>query len=163
FPTLFGKPKEIMQRYLALLTVITINSTVYILRACFERSVKNTWWGSDRAIWIFMTVVTLVGLVWAWRRYKTQAVTPETLMPKKGEVIVFQLLSIVCLAVAAYLLGWGVLFEEGREIVMLCGVVWGGMLGIFYLRHALSRIPSEPKPEPSPEGVLTPEQIEQQK
>src|SRR5262249_15558340 len=85
FPTLFGKPKEIMYRYMALLTVITINSTVYLLQAFFENSISDYWWGSSFAVWTFMAIVTVLGIVWAWRRHTGIMATAESQMPNKGE------------------------------------------------------------------------------
>jgi outer membrane protein assembly factor BamB len=140
FPTLFGKPKEIMYRYMALLTVVTINSTAYILQAFFENSISQYWWGSPFAVWTFMAVVTLLGMIWAWRRHTGIVATAESQMPARGEVIGFQVLSLIGLALAPYLLGRGLLFKEGgREVIMVCSVVWSGTLGILYLRWVMTR------------------------
>ncbi len=145
FPTLFGKPKEIMYRYMALLTVITINSTAYILQAFFENSIKEYWWGTPFALWSFMAIVTVIGMIWAWRRHTGVVAMAESQMPARGEVIGFQVLSLVGLALAPYLLGKGWLFKVGgREVLMVCAVVWSGTLGILYLRYVLGKAP-QPK------------------
>ena len=68
FPSLFGKPKEIMQRYLALLTVMSVNSIAYIVHMAVQtwggETLRGGWWASPLALWIFMAVVTLLGTVW---------------------------------------------------------------------------------------------------
>lgn len=140
FPTLFGKPKEIMYRYMAMLTVVSINSTAYILQAFFENSIKGYWWGTPFALWTFMAIVTVIGMFWAWRRHQGIIATAESQMPARGEVIGFQVLSLVGLALAPYLLGKGWLFKVGgREVLMVCAVIWSGTLGILYLRYLLSK------------------------
>src|SRR5262249_25394411 len=70
FPTLFGKPKEIMQRYLALLTTITITSTVYLLFVWQSAKIRDHWWGRLPALRGFMAITTLLGALWAWRRHR---------------------------------------------------------------------------------------------
>jgi outer membrane protein assembly factor BamB len=168
FPTLFGKPKEIMKRYLALLTVASINSIVYLVCLYFE-------WPSLPILFAFMTVVTALGIIWAWRRYRDLPDAPsavvsfdpkdesysakpvtfaESMVPKRGEMIALQVLSLVCLALAPYLLGIGLLFKDGgREVLMLAGVVWSGTLGALYLRHAAGRSP-DVKPAFPLEGIM---------
>jgi outer membrane protein assembly factor BamB len=154
FPTLFGKPKEIMSRYLALLTVSSIIGIVYIVRYFVEKSIKEYWWGSELALWVFMTLATLLGLAWAWRRHKAQTATLADQMPKKGEIIAFQVLSIAGLMFVSYLFGIGELFKpDGRVYVIVGAVIWSGMLGIFYLRWAAARTPDAKLAFPL-EGVM---------
>jgi hypothetical protein len=65
FPSLFGSPREIMRRWLALLSVASVLSLVVLIQATFPGWLGISW----VALWLFMAVVTLLGTIWAWRRY----------------------------------------------------------------------------------------------
>jgi outer membrane protein assembly factor BamB len=146
FPTLFGKPKEVMQRYLALLSVASINSIVYLLHiwlsgyAWFRGSVV----GPPIVVWSFMSVTTLLGTIWAIKRHRDAVAAGNTSMPARGEVVVYQLLSLVGLAVVCYAWGAGCLLLPGWvEMLLVSAVVWSGTLAILYDRWTLSRTPVE--------------------
>lgn len=162
FPSLFGKPKEIMQRYLALLTVMSVNSIAYMIHLAAQtwggETLRGTWWTSPLALWTFMAVVTLLGTAWAWRRYRAaiHAGLTDGLVPKKGEVIVFVVLSLVGLVLIPYALGAGELFDprqQWREMLVAFAVIWAGTLGALYLRGAAER---DPRAQPALplEGVM---------
>jgi outer membrane protein assembly factor BamB len=141
FPTLFGKPKEILNRYLALLTVTSIDCVIYLTGFFCEKWIKGHWWGTPVALWSYMTVVALLGMVWAWRRHKAQGLTASAQLPQKGEIIGFQILSLVGLVLIPYWFGTGELFKSGEGYLLTAAVIWSGMLGIFYLRRAAARQP----------------------
>jgi outer membrane protein assembly factor BamB len=157
FPTLFGKPKEIMQRYLALLTTITITSTVYLLHVWLYPSLRGHAWASPLVLWSFMAIATLLGAVWAWRRHRAavrNGVAADALLPKRGEEIVFILLSLSGLVLASYAFGRGELLDSPwKEFLLMWAVVWAGTLTGLYLRNAQTRNPNS-KPRLSMEGMM---------
>src|SRR5205807_3732484 len=65
FPTVFGGWK----RWLALLTVLATNSTLYGLQYWFATSLVESWWGTPAALWTVMTLVVVLGSAWAWQRH----------------------------------------------------------------------------------------------
>ncbi|MBY0527239.1 MAG: PQQ-binding-like beta-propeller repeat protein [Gemmataceae bacterium] len=162
FPSLFGSPKDIFRRYSALLTVISINSLAYMLHlglhTYFAQEIQGSWWASQPALWVFMAVVTLVGTYWAWRRYCTavKAGQGDGLVPRRGEWLIFQILSYAGLLVAAYALGTGKFFdtrEPWLEMVAMWTTIWAGTLGIQYLRSTARRNPGT-RPNIPLEGVM---------
>src|SRR5262249_16507354 len=133
FPPLFRKPKKILNRYLPPLTLARINNAIYLGGFFSPKWIKGYWWGTEFALWSFMTVVTVLGMVWAWRRHKAQGATAAAQLPQKGEIIGFQVLSLLGLVLIPYWFGTGELLKSGREFLVVAVVIWSGMLGIFYL------------------------------
>ncbi len=69
FPAVFGGLALVMRRWMAALTVLSLNSTLYFLQTCCVRWLIGSWWGTPQALWLTMSVVTLLGILWAWRRH----------------------------------------------------------------------------------------------
>ncbi len=69
FPAVFGGLMLVLRRWLAALSVLSVNSTLYILQDWCMRWLVGTWWGTPPALWLTMTLVTLLGILWAWRRH----------------------------------------------------------------------------------------------
>lgn len=65
FPTVFGG----WQRWLALLSTAGTNLTLVSLQWWFAESLVGSWWGTPIALWTAMTVASVLGLGWAWRRH----------------------------------------------------------------------------------------------
>src|SRR5262249_26055417 len=99
FPAVFGGLTGQLKRWLALLTVISLNSLLYLLYdwewSC--RWLKGTWWGSPLALWVFMTLLTLAGTLWAWRRHlrAVQADQPLAERPGRGEHVALWIMSLL--------------------------------------------------------------------
>ncbi|MBL8799092.1 MAG: PQQ-like beta-propeller repeat protein, partial [Planctomycetia bacterium] len=145
FPTLFGSPKEVMQRYMALLTVASINSMVYLLHIWLSGYdwFRTSLVGPPVVLWSFMSLTTLLGTVWAIRRHRAALAAGTTSMPARGEVVAYQLLSLVGLGIVCYAWGAGSLLLPGWvEMLLVSAVVWSGTLAILYDRWALSRAPA---------------------
>ncbi len=69
FPAVFGGLALVMRRWMAALTVLSLNSTLYFLQLWCVRWLVGSWWGTPQALWLTMSVVTLLGILWAWRRH----------------------------------------------------------------------------------------------
>src|SRR5207244_3522389 len=106
FPALFGGLLIFFRRWMAALTVLSMNSTFYVLQDWFSAHLLNSWWGTPQALWLSVSAVTLLGTLWAWRRHARQlsdgpaASSP----PGKGELITLLVFSAIA----------------------LCGMAWGG-------------------------------------
>jgi outer membrane protein assembly factor BamB len=69
FPAVFGGLALVMRRWMTALTVLSLNSTLYFLQTCCVRWLIGSWWGTAQALWLMMAIVTLLGILWAWRRH----------------------------------------------------------------------------------------------
>jgi outer membrane protein assembly factor BamB len=93
FPAVFGGLLLVLRRWMAALTVASVNSMLYMLYSEFGEVLSNFGWlesflsklGLDGAkfvrfleglhldqpmvLWIAMLIVTLLGTIWAWRRH----------------------------------------------------------------------------------------------
>jgi outer membrane protein assembly factor BamB len=65
FPALAGVLAVAMRRWLALFSVLSLNSTLYILHAWFRGYLSGTILGGPTAIWTIMIGVTILGGAWA--------------------------------------------------------------------------------------------------
>ena len=136
FPALFGKPQDVMRRWLALLSVASILSMLYLF-----------WWGSQVKLWQILAGLTLAGAAWGWWRHRTLVRTGygESLRPSEGEGIVFRILSVIVFGLVAYGLGAGVLLQPPfKEFLLMAVVVWAGTLGIVLLNWQSRRDPEAP-------------------
>src|SRR5262249_7015152 len=68
FPAIFGGVFTLFRQWLAFITVISANSTILLLVLWLGPPLRGSWWGSEAGVWFVMTMITLVGLLWAWRR-----------------------------------------------------------------------------------------------
>ncbi len=69
FPAVFGGLTMVLRRWMAALTVLSLNSTLYLAQNWCMRWLAGSWWGRPEALWLTMMVVTLLGVLWAWRRH----------------------------------------------------------------------------------------------
>ncbi len=99
FPTVFGGVLILFRQWTAFITALSLNSTLYLLHL-WKGSVwfRNSWWNTEPALWSAMTIVTLLCLLWAWRRQLhnlTQGIDAlET--PTRTEFLILSVLSITC-------------------------------------------------------------------
>ena len=153
FPAVFGGLMLVLKRWMVLLSVASVNSTVYLLHGWFEGSLRESWWGKPLSLWTLMTLVTLAGALWSWRRHRAappEARTAAALRARRSEKIVLGLFSLVGLAAAGY--GWseGVLFQAPwKELLVMGGVAWVGALYLAYLGFSANDRPALPA-----EGVM---------
>jgi outer membrane protein assembly factor BamB len=69
FPAVLGGLILVLRRWAAALTVLSANSTLFVAQTWFAPRLLLSWWGTPLALWLAMTVVTLLGVLWAWRRH----------------------------------------------------------------------------------------------
>jgi outer membrane protein assembly factor BamB len=138
----FGGLALLLRRWLVLLSVACTLSTLYLAHAWFRGSLKDSWWGSQTALWVAAAVVTLLGAAWSWRRYRAavRAGRGETLQPRRGERFVLGLLSMTGLAVVCWTLAQGVLLvSPWRELLPVWVVAWTGSLCLVRWRQGNPR------------------------
>src|SRR5262249_46044287 len=73
-------------------TALTLNSTIYLAHRWFGGQLLGSWWGTQVALWLAMTLVTLLATFWATRRHADDEA------PSRTEAVVLGLLSLSCLA-----------------------------------------------------------------
>jgi outer membrane protein assembly factor BamB len=116
FPALFGGLILVLRRWTAALTVLSVNSTFYLAQSWFAPRLLLSWWGTPLALWLVLTAVTLLGVLWAWRRHLAGLAgcgwkgTPQSATrypqseasPRRGEVLVLAVASLISLGALAW-------------------------------------------------------------
>ncbi|HTU22847.1 MAG TPA: PQQ-binding-like beta-propeller repeat protein [Gemmataceae bacterium] len=69
FPAVFGGLILVMRRWMVALSVLSLNSTLYALQTWYGPRLAGSWWGTPLALWITMMIVTVLAILWAWRRH----------------------------------------------------------------------------------------------
>jgi outer membrane protein assembly factor BamB len=69
FPTVFGGLALFLRRWLVVLSIVSLNSTLFMLHDWLRLWIQNSWWASPLTLWVTMTLITLAGVLWAWRRH----------------------------------------------------------------------------------------------
>ena len=69
FPAVFGGLMLVLRRWTTALTVLSINSLLLFLQDWFNAYLITSWWGSPAALWLVMSLVTVCGALWAWRKH----------------------------------------------------------------------------------------------
>jgi outer membrane protein assembly factor BamB len=140
FPTVFGGLAVFMRRWLVLLTVASLNSTLYFAHGWFQGYLRDTWWGTPVALWSTMTVLTLAGIVWSGRRQRVLSLqNPDSAPPvsRRGEELLLGFCSFLGVGFAIYCLFLRPsLAQPWQELLILCSVPWVGTLYLAYLRVA---------------------------
>jgi outer membrane protein assembly factor BamB len=93
FPALSGVLALASRRWLALFSVVSVVSTLYIFHAWFRGYLGGSALASPAAIWIVMAILSLVGTAWAARRRQARPGWSEVV-----SLVVFSLLSVVMTA-----------------------------------------------------------------
>jgi outer membrane protein assembly factor BamB len=129
FPAVFGGLMLVLKRWMVLLSVASLNSTIFFLHAWFAGDLKGFWWGTAQGLWTVMTAVTLAGAAWSWVRYR--AAKPEdrlaALEPRRSERFILLLVSLAGLLVVGLCSWQGVLLEAPwKESLVIWTVAWVG-------------------------------------
>jgi outer membrane protein assembly factor BamB len=157
FPTLFGGVLLLFRRWLAFFTVFSLVSTAYLVQWWFADRLVDSWWGTEAALWGTMTLLTLAGLLWAWRRH-AQIVAGEVVLadaPARTEHLVLWVLSLTCLGlVFFYVLDPPPQFDTTWALLLVFSLgIWTGTLYRFY--SVLLRRGASPARSSLPtEGIL---------
>jgi outer membrane protein assembly factor BamB len=164
FPVVFGGLMLVLRRWLAALSVLSVNSSLYVLQEVCRRWLADSWWGTPAALWVSMAVVTLLGLLWAWRRQVFSIAVDNQKQgrtPSGVELITLGILSVLCLILATLTLtrSLGPLDLWGKTLLMFSAGLWTATLHVLY-RRWIARTGETPVP-PVPlraglpsEGVL---------
>jgi outer membrane protein assembly factor BamB len=150
FPAVFGGLILVLRRWMAALTVLSVNSTLYLAhQKWLAPRLLSSWWGTPLALWLSMAVVTLLGVLWAWHRH---AARPPAQAPRWTEVITLVVLSLLSLAAAAYWLPWSLARLDlwGKVLVMFAGGLWAATLHALYRRWLVRKA----RPGLPGEGVM---------
>jgi outer membrane protein assembly factor BamB len=170
FPTAFGGLALFFRRWMVVLTVISLTSTLFVLYEWLHLWVRDFWWGSPLALWVAMTLITLTGLLWAWRRHlaavheEAQAAAKagdsapvfSASVPRRGELIALLVLSLVGLVTVGLCLLWRapLLDSSWRKPALILWLgVWAGALYTLYLRRRWSQATPGRDPVPA-EGIM---------
>lgn len=151
FPAVFGGLMLGLRRWLAALSVVSLNSTLFLAHGWFYPSFQGHWWSSPSALWAAMTLITLVGTLWAWRRQRAAVrAGAASVEPGRLERIAFWTLTATGLAVVASALYSRESLLAPTQKTML--VVW---VGVWAGTVALALRQSRAGPARfSPEGVM---------
>lgn len=167
FPAVFGGSMLVLRRWVAAMSVLSVNSTLYFLQDICRRWLAGSWWGTPGALWLAMTVVTLFGILWAWRRHiaavAAELSPPSTKTddgqtrkaPSRVELIVLSAMSALCLGIAAYTLPRSLvpLDLRSKTLLMFSAGLGMALLHALYRRWFLVR-GGTGKPGMPGEGVL---------
>jgi outer membrane protein assembly factor BamB len=100
FPTVFGGVLVLFRQWTAFIAVLSINGMILLVQWLMGSAAQGTWLDDNRAIWIAMTLVTLVCTVWAWRRQLENLASGIDALetPGRTELLVLTILTVVCAA-----------------------------------------------------------------
>ncbi|MFL5243917.1 MAG: PQQ-binding-like beta-propeller repeat protein [Gemmataceae bacterium] len=133
FPAVFGGLMIVLRRWMTLLSVASINSTLYLIYSWFGSGMYDKWWGSSLAMWLLMTAITMLGTFWSWKRNVAalQAGKPVGGQPNRTEWLVLWLTSLIGLATVVCFL-WKPSWLPSPlawKLLLVFGIgIWAGLL-----------------------------------
>jgi outer membrane protein assembly factor BamB len=171
FPAVFGGLTGQMKRWAAVISVASLNSTLLFLHDWLAPRWSGSWWATKMGLWVTMTVVTVLGVLWAWRRQLTElgraasppaekTATPAAAapaadaLPSRYEQILLLILSGIGVALfgACLLLGYPLLSLPWSFVLALWIGIWAGTLYVVWVRRRAAQPPT--RPALSSEGVV---------
>ncbi len=144
FPAIFGGLALWLRRWFVVFSVASLASVLYILRAWYGHSVRDSWWGTSIALWTVLAGLGLGGCIWAWVRYRlaVRAGRAELFQPGTTDCGLLGLLAVAGIGLVIF--HWT---SPGRIGVMgpgwwaVCGAVMAGLLQtILALAPAVRRL-----------------------
>jgi outer membrane protein assembly factor BamB len=157
FPAVFGGLTGQLRRWIAMISVASLNATLLWLHDAFSSRLEGTWWGSPAALWLTMTGLTAVGVLWAWRRHLRELSSksaPANELPSRYEQVLLLILSGsgVILFGVCWLLKYPLLRLPWSFVLALWVGIWAGTLYVLWVRWRAAR----PRTQPalSSEGVV---------
>lgn len=144
FPPVFGGLLLVARRWKAALAVVSLNSTLYLLYSwnwSYEL-VRGTWWGTPEALWIGMTLVTLLGLAaarWRMRSVLSQGAAdkPTPTRLERACILIFATLALLGL-LYAILDGQSLFAFPWRGLIVLGCACWAAVLWMLW-SHRMDR------------------------
>src|SRR5262249_54248216 len=94
FPSVFGGALLFLRRWIMLLTVVSVNSTLYCLYAWSPRWLQGSSLARPLHLWYTLTLITLAGTFWAWRRHLRSLSAEAAPAPRRSEQIILWVLSV---------------------------------------------------------------------
>jgi outer membrane protein assembly factor BamB len=161
FPAVFGGLMLLLRRWMAALTVLSLNSTLYFLYLWLAPS-PPLWWTTPLALWMTMSAITLLGLWWAWWRHLQNAAAaagdgsrPAFPTPGTGEAWSLGVASLLCLILVFWTRPHALddLDLAEKTFAAFCSGVWLTTLYTVCIRLLAARR-STPRPVLPGEGVL---------
>jgi outer membrane protein assembly factor BamB len=164
FPAVFGGLTGQLKRWAAVISVISFNTTLLWVQDWFAKDLGDSWWGSTAALWVTMTSITAVGVLWAWRRQVgelsrfivSRDESRETMnqVPTRYEAVLLIILSAIGVAMFAVclLLRYPILSLPWSFVLVLWVGIWAATLYVLLVRWRSAR----PRTQPalSSEGVV---------
>jgi len=147
FPAVFGGLAFFMRRWMVLLSIACLQSTLYWLHHWFQGRIQDYWWGGPTALWITLAALSAIGVFWSYRRHRSAADGPEweKMQLKRGDVVALRILSLAGLGFVFYCLGTGDLWFPAwkHETILVWTAIWAGTIyGLIILRRANRRAES---------------------
>ena len=83
FPAVFGGLMLVLKRWTTALAVLSINSMLLFLQDQLRDFLvaRSAWSATPAALWLAMSLVTVCGLLWAWRKQTARLVPPAPYAP----------------------------------------------------------------------------------
>jgi outer membrane protein assembly factor BamB len=147
FPALFGGVFVLFRQWIALITLISLNSTLLILQwylaSRHPNLLRGTWWGDGAAAWFLMTIFTFACAFWAWRRQLNALSDGAADAPQKAELAVLAFMAAGSLVTTAlmWLFTKEILWSDvgwTSTVVMTLGI----LAGTFYRGWCAVRKPA---------------------
>jgi outer membrane protein assembly factor BamB len=147
----FGGLALFLRRWMVLLSVACLLSTLLLLRGWFRESLHDSWWGSPQALWVTFGSCTLAGILWSWLRYRTAARLgkAEEMQAQPIDQVILRWLSLA--GVGVFLFAWGrgsLTLSPWRELLLSSVMIWFGTLYVFILRWSAGRPLATQAPAP---------------
>jgi len=169
FPAVFGGLTGQLKRWMAVISVASLDSTLLFAHDLLTSEFPGKWWGTKTALWLAMTLITVAGVLWAWRRQMrelalnrdTEGNASGTLpsgsrlnVPDRYEFLVLLILSgigVVLFAVCL-LLKYPLLVLPWSFVLALWVGIWIATLHVLVVRRRSGRAATQPAL--SSEGVI---------
>ncbi len=132
FPAVFGGAFILFRQWAAFLTVLSVNTTLFLLYLLFGVHLRGSWWGTDAALWFVLTVNVLLGTLWAWRRQVFNlSLGPGAIeTPRRTETIFLWILAAICGGFSLFLWFVSQRFETSDYLmfVFAAGIVFAAIV-----------------------------------
>jgi outer membrane protein assembly factor BamB len=151
FPAVFGGLMVVLKRWMTLLMVASLNSTLYTVYLIWGDRVQDRWWGTPLALWLVMTAITLYGILRSWRR--SLAAGPDAAAPTRFEKVALAVSAVLTAVGLACYWKWPALLAPlSWKLLLVFGV--GLAVGLLHLAVVLGSRRFGARPGLPTEGVV---------